>query len=211
MNTQSLKYLPTLGIWLVAIVLMVLIERISASQYHWDYNLLYLAHGLRDIRLDRFFSFITWVGTLFVLAPLTLLICRFLIRKGRATEAWLLGLSLAGIALFSRLAKLWFARMRPNLFPVNGEIPLDAAYPSTHTAQIVAFAVAVCLILKPEKQRLTYYSFLGTALLLALLVALSRIYLQVHFPSDVVGGALLGLLWVLGLFKLLQNIGITMR
>ena len=43
--------------------------------------------------------------------------------------------SLAGIALVCRLAKLWFARPRPGLFPVIGEIPLDASYPSAHTAR----------------------------------------------------------------------------
>ena len=123
----------------------------------------------------------------------------------------MLGLSLAGIALFSRLAKLWFARPRPYVFPVIGDIPLDASYPSAHTAQIVAFVVALCWILKPEKLGLIYYSLTVTALLLAALVALSRIYLQVHFPSDVVGGALLGMLWVLGLFNLLHNIVIIMR
>jgi membrane-associated phospholipid phosphatase len=211
MNTQRLNYLPTIGIWLVAVILMVLIERISVSRYHWDCYLLNLAHGLKDTQLDLFFSFITWVGSLFVLAPLALLIGTILVRNGRAAEAWLLGLSLAGIALFSRLAKLWFARQRPNFFPVNGEIPLNAAYPSTHTAQIVAFAVAMCWILKSEKQRFTSYSLTGTVLLLALMVALSRIYLQVHFPSDVVGGALLGLFWVLGLFNLQHNIGLFMR
>jgi len=71
--------------------------------------------------------------------------------------------------------------------------------------------VAVWWILKPEKLGLTYYSLTGTALLLASLVAISRIYLQVHFPSDVLGGALLGLFWVLGLFNLLHNIGISIR
>jgi undecaprenyl-diphosphatase len=69
----------------------------------------------------------------------------------------------------------------------------------------------LCWILKPEKLGLIYYSLTVTALLLAALVALSRIYLQVHFPSDVLGGALLGMLWVLGLFNLLHNIVIIMR
>ena len=195
----------------MAIVLLVLIERISAPRYQWDRYLLSLAHGHRGIWLDRFFALITWAGSLFILVPVSALICGFLVRNGRAADGWLLALSLAGVALFSRLAKLWFARPRPDLFPVIGDIPLDASYPSAHTAQIVAFVVVLCWILKPENPGLSYYSFSGSVLLLASLVALSRIYLQVHFPSDVVGGALLGLLWVLGLFNLLQNIGIIMR
>ena len=211
MNTPGLKYLPTAGICLVAIVLLILIERISVPPYQWDRYLLTLAHGLRGFWLNRFFALITWAGSLFILAPVTGLIWGFLVRNGRAAEGWLLVLSLAGVALFSRLAKLWFARPRPDLFPVIGDIPLDASYPSAHTAQIVAFAVALWWILKPEKLGLSYYSLTGTALLLSSLVALSRIYLQVHFPSDVVGGALLGLLWVLGLVNLLNNIGIIMR
>ena len=211
MNTLGLKYLPTLGIWLVAIVLLVLIERFSVPRYQWDHFLLSLAHGLRGYWLDRFFALITWAGSLFILVPVTALIGVYLARNGRTAEAWLLGLSLTGIALFSRLAKLWFARPRPDIFPVIGDIPLDASYPSAHTAQIVAFMVALCWILKPEKLGLSYYSLTATALLLTSLVGLSRIYLQVHFPSDVVGGALLGMLWVLGLVNLLHNIVIIMR
>ncbi|MGZ8186687.1 MAG: phosphatase PAP2 family protein [Methylobacter sp.] len=186
-------------------------RRISVPLAQWDRYLLSLAHGLRGFRLDRFFALITWAGSLFILIPVTALISGFLVRNGRAADGWLLALSLAGIALFSRLAKLWFARTRPDLFPVIGDIPLDASYPSAHTAQIVAFAVTLWWILKPEKLGLTYYSLTVTALLLASLIALSRIYLQVHFPSDVVGGALLGLLWVLGLSNLLDSIGIIMR
>lgn len=211
MNTLGLKYLPTVGIWLGAMVLLVVIERISVARYQWDRYLLSLAHELRGFQLDRFFALITWAGSLFMLIPLTVLIGGFLVKNGRAADSWLLVLSLAGVALFSRLTKLWFARPRPDLFPVIGEIPLDASYPSAHTAQIVAFVVALAWILKSEKLGLIYYSSTGIALLLASLVALSRIYLQVHFPSDVVGGALLGLLWVLGLFNLLHNSGIIMR
>lgn len=195
----------------MAIVLLVFIERFSVPRYHWDRYLLGLAHEHRSFRLDRFFELITWFGSLFILIPITVLISGFLVKNGRATEGWLLAISLLGIALFCRLAKLWFARPRPDLFPVIGEVPLDTSYPSAHTAQIFAFVLTLCWGLKPEKLGFSYYSFTGAALLLASLVAFSRIYLQVHYPSDVLGGALLGLFWVLGLLNLLHNIGITLR
>jgi membrane-associated phospholipid phosphatase len=211
MNIPDLKLLPTIGIWVLAIVLLILIERISVAPFLWDRYLLSLAHGLRGVRLDRFFAIVTWAGSLFLLVPLTVLLCGYLLRDGRVAEACLLGLSLFGIAVLSRLAKLWFARPRPDLYPVIGEIPVDASYPSAHTAQIVTFSMAVWWLLKQGKLELTDYVLTAFVLLLVSLVALSRVYLQVHYPSDVIGGALLGLLWILGLFNLLQNIGLLIR
>jgi membrane-associated phospholipid phosphatase len=206
MDTQVLKYLPTLGVWLLAIGLLVLIERVSLSRYQWDHAILSFVHEHRSLWLDRFFVFITWVGSLFILVPVATLIIGILIKKSHPTEAWLLFLSLVGITFLSRLTKLWFARPRPDLFPVIGKIPLDASYPSAHTAQIVAFSVAVWWILRPEKLGFTYFFLTCIALLLPSMVAFSRIYLQVHFPSDVLGGVLLGFLWVMGLLSLLHNI-----
>lgn len=211
MNTLDFKYLPTIGIWLATIVLLVLIEFISTPPYHWDRYLLGIAQGFRGGWPDRFFTVITWGGSLFILVPVTVLICGFLIKNERTLDAWFLALSLFGAALFSRLAKLWFARPRPDLFQVLGDIPLDASYPSAHTAQIVAFAMSFCWILKPEKLGFTYYYLIVIALLLVSLVAASRVYLQVHFPSDVLGGFLLGLLWVIGLLILLYKFGIITR
>jgi undecaprenyl-diphosphatase len=211
MKILGLKYLPTFGFWLAAIALMVFIERFSAHWSQWDRFLLSTAHGIRSVLLDRFFAVITWAGSLYILAPVTAVVSGVLARNSRTKEAWLLVLSLAGVALFSRLAKLWFARPRPDFFPVVGEIPLDASYPSAHTAQIVAFAAALWWMLKPDKLGLNFYALTGCALLTVSLVAASRVYLQVHFPSDVLGGTLLSLLWVLGLINLLQNGGIFMR
>lgn len=209
MRAIGLKCIPALGIWLLAIVLLVLIERLSMPWHGLDRYLLSFAHDLSHFFwLDRFFTVITWAGSLFILAPVTVLVSMFLISNNRATDAALLSMSLVGAALLSRLAKIWFARPRPDLYPVIGDMPLDAAYPSAHTAQIFAFAVTLCWIMKQDKLGLGYYFFTGAALLLALLVSISRIYLQVHFPSDVLGGALLSLLWVLGLFNLLHNVNL---
>jgi len=211
LSAMAGKFLPAWGTWLASILVLALVEKLSAPPDSWDRHLLGLAHGVRGASLDRFFALITWGGSLFVLAPITAALVWVLIRQGRSGDAWLLALSLAGATVFSRLAKLCFARPRPDDFPTVGDLPTDASYPSAHTAQIVAFAMALCWLARQDKTGAGYFAFIGMAAALALAVALSRVYLQVHYPSDVVGGAVLAFLWYAGLFQMLQISGLLTR
>lgn len=120
-------------------------------------------------------------------------------------------LSLAGVALLSRLAKLWFARPRPDFFPIDHDIPMDASYPSAHTAQVVAFAMALGWIVKPENIGLSYCLLIGGLVIGVFAVTLSRLYLQVHYPSDVLGGIVLAVLWTLGLVHMLEILSFSVR
>ena len=204
-STTAGKFLPVWAPLLVAILFITLVEKLSVPPNSWDRHLLGLAHGVRGAWLDRSFALITWGGSLFVLAPITAVLLSVLIRQGRNGDAWLLALSMAGAAVFSRLAKLCFARPRPDYFPTVGDLPTDASYPSAHTAQIVAFAMALCWLARQDKIGAGYFAFIGMAAALALAVAVSRVYLQVHYPSDVVGGAVLAFLWYAGLFQMLRH------
>lgn len=204
------KLLPTLALWGGAVLSLMMIERISAPPFQWDRMFLAAAHGMRNLWLDRFFALITWAGSLYFLSPVTVFIAGCLARNGRNDDAWLLVLSLAGASLVAHLAKPLFQRGRPALFPPIGDLPLDASFPSAHTAQIVAFVFALYLVLRPAATG-TGFWLAGTVLLVAAMVALSRIYLQVHYPSDVLGGMLLALLWVMGVENLLNVLGIRMR
>lgn len=209
--TVEYKLLPAWGVWLCAVLFLALVERLSVPPNPWDRQILGLSHGFRSSRRDRFFALITWGGSLYLLVPATFLAIALLAEQGRTDEGWLLVLSLTGAALLSRLAKLWFARPRPDFFPVDGDIPLDASYPSAHTAQIVAFALALWQIAKPEKIGLIYFLLMGGLGMLMSAVTLSRIYLQVHYPSDIVGGILLAVLWTVGLFYMLEILGFSLR
>ena len=78
----------------------------------------------------------------------------------------------------------------------------SASYPSGHTAIATAVAAAFCVAANRARRPLVRRSLLPLLVALPLVVGLSRIALGVHWFTDVVGGALLGLGWVLVLAAL---------
>jgi undecaprenyl-diphosphatase len=153
----------------------------------FDVSLLQAANAMRSPGLDLFFSGVTWLGSLWVLLPL----CELLILNWRGSDnfaVWTVTLSLllAGSLAFG--LKIFFGRTRPDLFPSLISLPPDASFPSGHSAQAAAFLLAL-LIALPGRWRWPLGGFF-----LALLVAIgySRVHLQVHWPSDVLGGYGLG-------------------
>ena len=157
-----------------------------------------VAHSLRHAALDGWVQGITWLGSLAVLLPLMALACARKLRDGQRHEAVFLMLALLGASLLGHLTKLLVARPRPDLYAALVPIPIDWSYPSAHTMQVVAFAVAFILVF--ATRRVLWVGLFG---LLVFVVGLSRIYLQVHFPSDVLAGALAALCWVAGLYALM--------
>jgi membrane-associated phospholipid phosphatase len=201
------KLTTTLVLWLIMVVLLLIIEHFSAPPFLWDKIVLTHISKLRNLWLDRLFLFFTNFGSLYLLLPAAVLILWFLIRDGHWGEAWFLILSLGGASLIAHLAKYLFQRVRPDIFPFIGTMPLNASFPSAHTAQVMAFVIALYLILRRLDMQRAFW-FLIVAAPVAVMVALSRLYLQVHYPSDVLAGLVLALLWIMGVSHLLNTIGI---
>ncbi len=168
-----------------------------------DHAGLSLAHDLRSGPLDRAMAAVTWLGSLFVLVPMAGLAAWWLLRHGHRPEAAFIPLALIGSALLAHLVKLWVVRPRPALYPFTTALPADWSYPSAHTMQVTAAAVALFLLLLRHRtvRRPLVWAFLLAALVVW--VGLSRIYLQVHFPSDVLAGGLAAAFWVFGLHGLI--------
>ena len=137
---------------------------------------------------------ITWAGSAFLLVPLALIACLAFARTGLRREAFAIVFSLGGAMLISDWVKLLVSRPRPpveHLQAVTG-----SSFPSGHTTQASAFWFSLVLAMpaagaSPKLTRLAA----GLALLIVLAVAASRVYLGVHYPSDVVAGMLLGTGW----------------
>ncbi|MEE4313297.1 MAG: phosphatase PAP2 family protein [Desulfofustis sp.] len=152
--------------------------------------------------MDLFFKTITWGGSLMVLLPLALLMSLLFYARGRIADAALLLGGLLGASLFVHILKRLFARARPEVENLLVAMPSDFSFPSAHTGQAFAFSVACALVLSRQNEHTGALVLWGVLLLFAFLVGISRVYLQVHYISDVVVGALLGGCWVLLLSRL---------
>ncbi|BAW80345.1 PA-phosphatase-like phosphoesterase [Candidatus Nitrosoglobus terrae] len=153
-----------------------------------------------------FFLIVTSLGSDIVLFPLGIVIFGFLLRYAYYLEAILLSVGFSGAGFINHKIKFFIHRERPDLFP-----PLQKytgfSFPSGHTSEITAFALCLFLIISRiwpwPHWRWPVTIFLSA---LVILVASSRLYLQAHYPSDVLGGFLVALIWVFSLDTLIQVI-----
>ncbi|MFM2059109.1 MAG: hypothetical protein RLY71_3494 [Pseudomonadota bacterium] len=159
-----------------------------------------LAQRWRTPLLDGLFMAVTWLGSLWLLLPIALLLA-WRWRQQARPAAWFVPLALLGSTLLAHAAKLLVNRPRPDLHPMLVDLPPDASYPSAHTMQITAIVLA--WLLQPGTPLAGRPPWV--ALLLGLvvgLVAASRIHLQVHFPTDVLAGLGAAVCWVLALHRM---------
>lgn len=162
-----------------------------------DRTVLDVLDVLRTPALDAFFAGVTWFGSMFLLLPGASIVVAWLWRHGRRRAAGMIALSLGGAWLLAHAAKAVVARPRPELHEALIAMPADLSFPSAHTLQATALALAVALVVRQR------WLWLAMAVLVGL-VALSRLWLQVHFPSDVMFGFAAAACWTLGAHLLLE-------
>jgi len=156
--------------------------------------------------LTAFFLAVTALGSLEVIAPLGLLVAGFLGSRRRwlLLGAWLLGLT--GSVVLEQLLKQLFARPRP-IFEHPLVLEASYSFPSGHAmVSLVAYGVlAYFAVLAARTWRARTAVVLGTALLL-LLIGFSRLYLGVHYFSDVVAGFAAGGVWLSALITATETL-----
>jgi undecaprenyl-diphosphatase len=158
--------------------------------------------------LEHLFRAVTLLGNQDVAAPSTVAVAVILIVLGRRRVAELrkrdaffwLGTVASAWAIGS-LLKLWFRRQRPPVSLRSIVIIDDSfSFPSGHSVYAAVFFSMLALLmarLVPRSRAWLRYVAFGICGLLALLVGASRVWLVVHYPTDVLGGLLLGVGWVL--------------
>lgn len=182
------------GLWLFAELSDEVYER---EGFPFDEPILSWFHGLVSPVRTQLALGLSTVGGLEVMVGLSVLLSLLLWFRSRR-EAIFFAVSMGGASIIMGLTKLVLARPRPELFPdVDYWQTASPSFPSGHATGSAAFAVTVFYVvrrLSPRWQGLA--GVLG--LLFCLGVSASRLYLQVHYPSDILAGLALGAGWVLG-------------
>jgi undecaprenyl-diphosphatase len=109
----------------------------------------------------------------------------------------LLTISVVGGLLLSNLLKWSYARPRPDLVPAIVQV-YSASFPSGHaTMSAVTYLALGVLLAEVHPARRFKLYFISLALVITVAVGLSRIYLGVHYPTDVLAGWCIGAAWAL--------------
>jgi undecaprenyl-diphosphatase len=144
---------------------------------------------------------ITWAGDGWVLVGVTVVLTSLLWKRFRLQTAYLVLVG-AGVALMSPTLKWLFHRPRPDPALRLVEVG-NYSFPSGHSLGSAGVYVAIAVIVAVVVPR---YRVVSAAACLVLVgaVGLSRVYLRVHYPSDVIGGWALGVVWALGIARVLR-------
>jgi undecaprenyl-diphosphatase len=138
---------------------------------------------------------LTYLGTGIVVLTVVGVAALFLWHTAHKHSARLLLASVAGNILLNAMLKLVFNRPRPSVF--DWQIAaLSTSFPSGHAmSATVCYGTVAYLVARLQKRRWSRALTLGGAVILIVLIAATRVYLGVHYPSDVVGGVIVGLAW----------------
>ncbi len=145
---------------------------------------------------------LTALGGVAVLGLLSLAVTGFLLFLGKRRIALITVLAVVGGVLLTYSLKLGFDRPRPDLVP-HAVIVRDPSFPSGHSmmAAVVYLTLGVLLARSLPRQMLRIY-VIAVSAAIAVLVGISRVYLGVHWPTDVLAGWTLGSAWALACWVL---------
>lgn len=140
---------------------------------------------------------ITALGSPFVLGLAVFAICGFLLLQQSYRAALFVLVASTGGSLLNTFLKTLFSRTRPTIVPHLRDV-MTPSFPSGHALTSAAVYLTLgALMMRLSKRRLTKFYCIAIAMLITGLVGVSRVYLGVHYPTDVLAGWLIGLSWAL--------------
>jgi membrane-associated phospholipid phosphatase len=161
----------------------------------WDTAILQWIHSHATPERDRVMEWITDLGTSGAVVPITIALLVYLLVRRRSGQALFVLLSMVGSWVLNDAAKAFYGRERPALWN-SAARTMWFGFPSGHAMASMALGTVLTVLAWRTRVR---WPVLAGSVLFVLAVSVSRLYLGVHYPSDVVAAWLASLAWVLGL------------
>lgn len=199
---QRRLVLVTLGFWLPMFFFLQLADEVyDKKPILLDTQIIMALHRAASSPLTSFMKFITHGGDVIFILIFTILLVGFLFMQKRRSDASAVLASVGGAAFINVVLKIFFQRTRPSLFVafVNEK---SFSFPSGHA--MGSSALAFSLVIMSWR---TKYRWLAVSLAVAyvLLIGISRVYLGVHYPSDIIAGWCVSAIWVVLVYIALEH------
>ncbi|MBH8576137.1 phosphatase PAP2 family protein [Nostocaceae cyanobacterium CENA369] len=191
-----------LGVYLPLQVFEILAVKIwqNAGGFPWDLPILWAVHSTANPQLDVLAVMLARFGSFWTALPILGAIALILLFQKRwRTLAYLLTTSI-GSSIINRTAKEFMHRVRPNLWESSAP-EFDFAFPSGHAMTSMTLVVILLVLTWASPWRWLLLAF-GSLYVVA--VGWCRLYLGVHFPSDILAGWMVALAWTIGVSLIIK-------
>ncbi|MGB3298459.1 MAG: phosphatase PAP2 family protein [Phormidesmis sp.] len=200
-HTRIASFVAFFGVvWLGLCILIVYLlaelsdEVLEKEAFALDRTILLYIHQFASPTLDAIVVGITRIGDPKTVVPLTAIVLCFLWLKRYRTEAKIFALDAFGGVVLSYFLKLAFNKQRPQLWD-SPIVETTFSYPSGHalgSMVLYGFLSYVFATIYPRYAKVFY----SVATVLIIFIGLSRLYLGVHWPTDIAAGYGIGFLWI---------------
>ena len=184
--------LAALALWVFA---QIAEEVLEAESYAFDTNILLTVRSWHSPLLDIAMLGITFIGDPLVLFISCLILGTWLLRLKQKSEATTLAIAAIGAIGLNILLKHLFSRARPALWDRVVDVG-QYSFPSGHAMVSMVIYGFIGYILANRYRRQQWW-IISVTTLLVIAIGFSRLYLGVHWPTDIIAGYAAGLVWLI--------------
>jgi membrane-associated phospholipid phosphatase len=160
-----------------------------------------LLHAITTPTLNHFFVLVSRLGFLWGVLPLNVIVLLLLLLRRRFRDGLFFGIAVIGSAVLNIVAKNHFARLRPDLW-LSIAPETNYSFPSGHAMGSATLGMAVILLCWPTRWR---WPIVIASVIAVFLVGISRVYLGVHYPSDILAGWTAAIAWTFAMYRMVDR------
>lgn len=168
--------------------------------FPWDVPILLAIHSTASPQMDVFAATLTRFGVFWGVFPIASAIALLLLLQRRWRSLTYLLTTLLGSIIINRTAKVLLHRVRPHLWPSPAP-KFDYGFPSGHAMSSMTLVAALVILTWNSRWRLPVWLIGG---LFVLAIGWTRLYLGVHYPSDILAGWMVSIAWAIGVSLLIR-------